>query len=117
MSRVLGRSDDMMIIRGVNVYPSQIEEALLRIEGATPHYEIELTRPKTLDVVTVKIEITPNLFSDKLSDMTILKERINSAVMQVTGVHMQIELMPPRSLKRFEGKAARVTDLRNLKVE
>ena len=117
MSRVVGRSDDMMIIRGVNVYPSQIEEALLQVEGATPHYEIELTRPKTLDVIKVKVEITPDQFSDKLSDMTVLKDSISAAVTQVTGVHMQIELMPPRTLKRFEGKAARINDLRELKVE
>ena len=117
MSRVIGRSDDMMIIRGVNVYPSQIEEALLAIEGVTPHYEIELTRPKTLDIITVRVEVLPEQFSDILADMAHLKDRITRAIMQVTGVQMQIELLPPRSLKRFEGKAARVNDLRNLAVE
>jgi phenylacetate-CoA ligase len=117
MGRVIGRSDDMLIIRGVNVYPSQIEEALLQVEGVTPHYELELTRPRTLDVITVRVEITPELFSDKVSDMTILKERISVTITQVTGVHMQVELLPPRSLKRFEGKASRINDLRDLKIE
>ena len=117
MSRVIGRSDDMMIIRGVNVYPSQIEEALLQVEGVAPHYEIELTRPKTLDIVTVRVEITPDQFSDKLSDMAQLKDGITAAIMQVTGIHTQVDLLPPRSLQRFEGKAVRINDLRNLKVE
>ena len=117
MSRVIGRSDDMMIIRGVNVYPSQIEEALLQVEGVTPHYEIELTRPKTLDIVTVRVEITPDQFSDKLADMAHLKDRISRAIMQVTGIHTQVDLLPPRSLQRFEGKAARINDQRDLKVE
>ncbi|MDR1493133.1 MAG: phenylacetate--CoA ligase [Planctomycetaceae bacterium] len=117
MGRVIGRSDDMLIIRGVNVYPSQIEEALLQVEGASPHYELELTRPKTLDVITVRVEITPEQFSDKISDMTILKERISASITQVTGVHMHVEILPPRSLKRFEGKALRINDLRDLKIE
>ncbi|MCL2347867.1 MAG: phenylacetate--CoA ligase [Planctomycetaceae bacterium] len=117
MSRVIGRSDDMLIIRGVNVYPSQIEEALLQVDGVSPHYEIELTRPQTFDIVKVRVEIAPEQFSDKVSDMTVLKERISAAVTQVTGVHIQVEMFPPRSLTRSEGKAARINDLRDLKVE
>ena len=117
MGRVIGRSDDMLIIRGVNVYPSQIEEALLQVEGASPHYEILLTRPKTLDEVTVRVEITPDQFSDKLSDMTILKETIGRAIASITGLQLHIELLPPNSMQRFEGKAKRVVDERNLKVE
>ena len=117
MSRVIGRSDDMLIIRGVNVYPSQIEEALLQVEGASPHYEILLTRPKSLDQVTVRVEITPDQFSDKISDMTILKENIVASIAAITGLHLQIELLAPNSLQRFEGKAKRVIDNRNLTVE
>ncbi|MGL6225353.1 MAG: phenylacetate--CoA ligase family protein [Thermoguttaceae bacterium] len=114
MSRVVGRTDDMLIIRGVNVFPSQVEEALLAIEGAAPYYQIEVNRPKTLDEITVRVEVLPELFSDKLSDMTLLKERIAHAILQITGLHMHIELLPPHTLQRFEGKAQRVIDNRRL---
>ncbi|MDR3110975.1 MAG: phenylacetate--CoA ligase [Planctomycetaceae bacterium] len=117
MSRVIGRSDDMMIIRGVNVFPSQIEEALLRVEGAAPHYQIELTRPGTLDEVRVKVEVVPEKFSDKLADMASLKRRIEQEVTTITGLHITIDLLPPKSIDRFEGKAKRVIDLRGMKVE
>ncbi len=117
MSRVVGRSDDMLILRGVNVFPSQVEEALLAVEGAAPHYQIEVNRPKTLDEITVRVEVLPEVFSDKLSDMTQLKDRIVHAIAQITGLHMNIELMPPKSLQRFEGKAQRVTDNRKLGIK
>lgn len=114
MSRIVGRSDDMLIIRGVNVFPSQIEEALLAIKGAAPHYQIEVSRPKTLDEVKVKIEVVPEMFSDKISEMTQLKERITHAIMSITNLHMNVELVPPQTLQRFEGKAKRVEDLRKM---
>lgn len=114
MSRVIGRSDDMMIIRGVNVFPSQIEEVLLSVEGAAPHYRIELTRPGTLDEIRVCVEVLPENFSDKLADMTKLKRDIELALQQTTGLHMQVDLMPPKSLERFEGKSKRVVDNRGL---
>ena len=117
MSRVIGRSDDMMIIRGVNVFPSQIEEALLTIEGAAPHYQIELTRPGTLDEVRIRVEVLPEHFSDKLADMTSLKRKLEQEVAVITGLHIAVDLMPPKSLERFEGKAKRVLDLRDMKVE
>jgi phenylacetate-CoA ligase len=114
MSRVIGRSDDLLILRGVNVFPSQIEEALLTIEGAAPHYQIVVDRPKILDEICVRVEISPELFSDKMTDMTNLKHKIEHAIQQMTGLHMQIELLPPQSLERFEGKAKRVIDHRKL---
>ncbi len=114
MSRVVGRSDDMLIIRGVNVFPSQVEEALLAVEGAAPHYQLVVDRPKTLDRVRVRVEITPEQFSDKMTDMTQLQRRIAHAVQQLTGLSMDIELLPPMALERFEGKAKRVDDQRNL---
>jgi len=117
MGRVIGRSDDMLIIRGVNVYPSQIEEALLQVEGSAPHYEIVLTRPKAMDEATVRVEIAPSHFSDKIADMMILKDKIVAAIAQITGLHLHIELLPPNTLQRFEGKAKRVDDQRPLKVE
>jgi phenylacetate-CoA ligase len=115
MSRVIGRSDDMLILRGVNVFPSQIEEALLTIEGTAPHYQIVVDRPKIMDEIRVRVEISPELFSDKMTDMANLKHKIEHAVQQMTGLHMQVELLPPQSLERFEGKARRIVDHRKLK--
>ncbi len=114
MGRVAGRSDDMLIIRGVNVFPSQIEEALLRVEGTTPHYLIEVTRPGTLDQVTVKVEIRPELFSDRMDRMQALRERIGREIQTVAGIRAEVDLVEPRRIERFAGKAKRVLDKRNL---
>ncbi|MDT8388937.1 MAG: phenylacetate--CoA ligase [Lentisphaeria bacterium] len=112
MSRVTGRSDDMLIIRGVNIFPSQIEEALLRIEGVAPHYQIIVDRPGYLDELTVRVEIRPDSFSDEMRVMQQLRDRIARRVQTVTGVRCAIELAPPETLARFEGKAKRVVDRR-----
>ena len=112
MSRVTGRSDDMLVIRGVNVYPTQIEDALLRVREAAPHYMIEVSRPGTMDVATVKVEILPEMFSASMSDMVKLREKISSAISSVTGIRMEIDLVAPQTLERFQGKAKRVTDHR-----
>ena len=112
MSRVIGRSDDMLIIRGVNVFPSQIEEALLRVEGTAPHYLIEVSRPGTMDEVIVKIEISPQTFSDKMRQMQELKRRIDHEIHSITGIRMDIELVEPHTIERSAGKAVRVLDLR-----
>jgi len=112
MSRVIGRSDDMLIIRGVNVFPSQIEEALLSVEGTSPHYLIEVDRPGTLDEVTVKVEVQPALFSDKMSSMQELRDRIERKIHAYTGIHVVVELVAPKTLERSTGKAVRVVDKR-----
>ncbi len=114
MSRVTGRSDDMLIIRGVNVFPSQIEEALLRVEGAAPHYLIEVERPGALDELTVHVEINPDEFSDDRRVMEQLRNRIAHAILTVTSVHARVNLVQPNSLERFAGKAKRVIDKRAL---
>lgn len=114
MSRVTGRTDDMLIIRGVNVFPSQIEEALLRVEGTTPHYLIEVARPGTLDEVHVKVEIRPELFSDRIDRMQALCERIGREIHTVAGIRAHVDLVEPRSIERFVGKAKRVLDHRTL---
>lgn len=114
MSRVTGRSDDMLIIRGVNVFPSQIEEALLRVEGATPHYLIEVDRPGTLDEVRVKVEVRPESFSDRMDRMQALRERIAREIHTVAGIRAEVELVEPRSIERFAGKAKRVLDRRGM---
>lgn len=115
MGRVYGRTDDMMIIRGVNVFPSQIEEALLKAGGTAPHYLIELSRPRNTDRAVVKIEIRPEDFSDRMNEMQALKQRIDREINALTGLRFDIELLPPNTLERSLGKAKRVNDLRNLK--
>jgi phenylacetate-CoA ligase len=112
MGRVVGRSDDMLIIRGVNVFPSQIEEALLRVEGTAPHYLIEVSRPGSLDEAIVKVEIRPGDFSDEMKHMVELKDRIDREIQAITGVRMTVELVAPNSIERSAGKARRVLDHR-----
>jgi phenylacetate-CoA ligase len=112
MSRVVGRSDDMIIVRGVNVFPTQIEEALLRIEQTAPHYLIEISRPGTLDDMVVKVEVRPEDFSDEMRQMIGLRDRIDHEVHAVTGIRAKIELVAPGTLERSEGKAKRVVDHR-----
>ena len=112
MSRVIGRSDDMLIIRGVNVFPSQIEEALLRVEGVAPQYQIEVSRPGTMDEVTVKVEMTPESFSDKMRQMQDLKRRIDHEIHAITGIRVTLELVDPHTIERSVGKAVRVIDHR-----
>jgi phenylacetate-CoA ligase len=112
MSRIIGRTDDMLIIRGVNVFPTQIEEALLRVEGTAPHYLIEVDRPGTLDEGTVYVEIRPQDFSDKLRWMQALHDRIDFEIQKITGLKFKVELVEPKTLERFFGKAKRVIDHR-----
>lgn len=114
MSRILGRTDDMLIVRGVNVFPSQIETALMQCKAVSPHYMIEVTRPHALDEITVRIEMEPGIFSDSMREMQEIKSQIDSAIFSTTGLHMKIDLVNPNTLERFEGKSRRVKDLRNL---
>jgi phenylacetate-CoA ligase len=112
--RITRRSDDMFIIRGVNVFPSQVETALLQIEGTLPHYEIVLNREKGLDQMEVKVEVTAEVFSDKIRGLEALHRNIENAIEHVVGIRVLVTLVEPRSLARSEGKAKRVTDLRKL---
>jgi phenylacetate-CoA ligase len=112
MSRVVGRSDDMLIIRGVNVFPSQIEEALLRVEGTAPHYLIEVSRPGSLDEAIVKVEMRPADFRDEMRQLVQLRDRIDREIHAVTGIRMKVELVAPNTLERSAGKAKRVLDHR-----
>lgn len=116
MARVKGRTDDMLILRGVNVFPSQIEEALLAVEGIAPHYLIEVSRPDNLDQAVVKVEITPEVFSDRMNEMQKFKEHVDREIQTITGIRFKIELLPPQTLERSVGKAVRVIDHRNLKA-
>jgi phenylacetate-CoA ligase len=114
MSRVKGRTDDMLIIRGVNVYPSQIEQALLRVEGVLPQYQIVIDRQKSLDEVTVRVEIRPEVFSDEMRQMQMLRQRIAHEIASIANIRADIELVEPQSLERSQGKAKRVIDKRQL---
>ncbi len=112
--RIGRRSDDMFIIRGVNVFPSQVEIALLRVEGTLPHYQIVLTRDKGLDQMEVKVEVTPEVFSDEIRKLEALQHQLEASIENVLGIRVKITLVGPRSLVRSEGKAKRVTDLRTV---
>lgn len=112
--RISRRSDDMLIIRGVNLYPSQIEAALLKVEGTLPHYAIIVDREKGLDTIEVQVEVTPEFFSDTVGGLERLQARISHSIESVTGLHAAIRLVAPRTLQRSEGKARRVTDKRKL---
>jgi len=112
--RISRRSDDMFIIRGVNVFPSQIEIALLKTEASLPHYQIVLTRKGGLDQMEVRVEITGEMLRDNVSAMEQLQKRFSRSIEQITGLHATVTLAQPGSIPRSEGKAKRVVDQRNL---
>ncbi len=112
--RISRRSDDMIIIRGVNVFPSQIETALLAVEGTLPHYNIILTREQGLDNIEVDVEVTEELFSDKISGLEELRKKLSSAIEHIIGIRVKVKLVAPRTIPRSEGKAKRVIDKRNM---
>jgi len=112
--RISRRSDDMLIIRGVNLYPSQIEAALLKVEGTLPHYQIIVDREKGLDTLEVQVEVTPEVFSDTVGGMERLQARLTHSIMSITGLHADVRLVAPRTLQRSEGKAKRVLDKRQM---
>jgi len=110
--RITGRSDDMLKIRGVIVFPSQIEEALLKINGLEPHYQIVVTRPKYLDELEVQVEASPALFSDEVKHVEEVKKMIEEHLQREIGLRVNVTLVEPESLPRSEGKAIRVIDKR-----
>jgi len=114
MARVTGRTDDMLIVRGVNVYPSQIEEALLTVAGVLPYYAIIVERKGALDEMTIQVEVQAEVFSDQMKQMTELHEHIQAEILSVTGVRTHVQLLEPNSLERSAGKAVRVFDKRSL---
>ena len=114
MDRITGRSDDMLKVRGVAVFPSQIEKALLKIEGVEPHYQIIVTRPQMLDEMEVKVEASESLFSDEIKEMVAIRNKIASYIESEIGLRVNVTLVEPKSLPRSEGKAVRVIDNRNM---
>ncbi|MCK9151645.1 phenylacetate--CoA ligase family protein [Methanobacterium alcaliphilum] len=114
MDRITGRSDDMLKVRGVAVFPSQIEKALLKIDGVEPHYQIIVTRPNRLDELEVQVETSEELFSDEIKEMVAIKNKIESYIENEIGLRVHVNLVEPKSLPRSEGKAVRVFDKRDL---
>lgn len=112
IQKISRRSDDMFIVRGVNVFPSQIESALLDVEGTLPHYQIVLTRAQGLDEIEVRVEVTPEVFSDKIGALEGLHSRLIEALDRVLSLRVRIRLVEPQSIQRSEGKAKRVIDRR-----
>ncbi len=113
MVRVRGRSDDMLIIRGVNVFPSQIESILLETEGLSPYYQLVVQREGNLDTLTVQVEVDEKIFSDEVRKLQRLEGKIQKNIKEFLGVTTVVKLVEPRSIQRSEGKAKRVLDLRH----
>ncbi|SFK38974.1 phenylacetate-CoA ligase [Desulfomicrobium apsheronum] len=113
ISRIQGRSDDMLIIRGVNVFPQQIETILLETQGVAPHYQLILTRQGSLDMLEVKVEVDEKLFSDEIRHLQRIEAKIQKNIKEFLGVTAKVTLSEPQSIERSEGKAKRIIDLRN----
>lgn len=114
MSRIKGRSDDMLIIRGVNVFPSQVESVILEMQEFEPHYLLIINRINNLDTLEIQVETRPEFFSDEINKMIALKKKISQRLQSVLGIAADVKLMEPRRLERSTGKAVRVIDNRNL---
>ncbi len=114
MEKVMGRTDDMLIIKGVNVFPSQIEDVLMSVEGTEPHYQILVDRKGALDEIEVKVEVNEKLFSDEVKFLDAVKNRISDRFRKTIGISAKITLVEPMTIERSEGKAKRVIDNRKL---
>ncbi|HEX9113089.1 MAG TPA: phenylacetate--CoA ligase [Nitrospirota bacterium] len=112
MTRIKGRTDDMLIIRGVNVFPQQIETVLFEIEGVAPHYQIVIDRKGALDETTVNVEVSEAIFFDEMKKQTELRETIKKRLASELGISVEVKLVEKKTLERFEGKAKRVIDNR-----
>ena len=115
MSKPMGRSDDMLIVKGVNVFPSQIETVLMNC-GYPANYQIIVTRTGSSDRIEVQVEMTPEMFSDSLSEVAGREKQLVSALKAMLGIYCVVKLVAPKSITRSEGKAKRVIDKRNLYV-
>lgn len=114
IDRIMGRTDDMLIIRGVNVFPSQIEEVLIGMEEVAPHYQLIVERENNLDTLTVKVEIDENSFSDEIKVLEALEQKVALNIKNMLGINAKIKLVEPSSIERSVGKAKRVIDNRDL---
>ncbi len=115
MARITGRTDDMLIIRGVNVFPSQIESVLMKVEGVEPHYVIVVDKTGSLDELEIKVEVSEQVFSDEIKRLEGLRQRISEEMRSVLSVSAKITLVEPKTIERTLGKARRVIDKREVK--
>jgi len=113
MAKPMGRSDDMLIIRGVNVFPSQIETVLIR-QGYGPNYQIIVDRVNNTDTFEIMVEMTPDMFSDSLAVITRAEKKLLEELKSMLGISAKIKLVAPKSIARSEGKAVRVIDKRKI---
>ncbi|KAB1441196.1 phenylacetate--CoA ligase family protein [Pseudodesulfovibrio senegalensis] len=113
MQRVTGRSDDMLIIRGVNVFPSQIESIIIETEGLTPHYQLLVERHGNMDTLTVNVEVNESVFSDEIKNLQRLESKVQKNIKEFLGVTAKVKLVEPKGIERSVGKAKRIVDLRN----
>ena len=114
MSRIMGRSDDMLIIRGVNVFPTQIESVILEMEEFEPHYLLIVGRENNTDTMELQVEVRPDFYSDEINRMLALKKKLASRLQSVLGLGVNVKLVEPRSIERSVGKAKRVIDNRKI---
>jgi phenylacetate-CoA ligase len=113
MQKVIGRTDDMLIIRGVNIFPSQVETVLLQLQGAEPHYQLVITREGAMDHLEIRVEVSENLFSDEMKKLNAFRDELKHKIDSALGVHSKLTLVEPGGLERFVGKARRVVDMRS----
>lgn len=114
MEKVTGRTDDMIIIKGVNVFPTQVEQVLNQFEGITPHYQILLDRDGALDTMEIQMEVNENLFFDEMKKQRELVDSVKEALRSALGLGVGVKLVEPKTLERFQGKATRVVDKREI---
>jgi phenylacetate-CoA ligase len=114
MGRVRGRSDDMLIIRGVNVFPSQIESVIMEFDGIEPHYQLVVERQGRLDTLSVMVEVNERIFSDEVKNLQAMERSLEKNIKELLGVAAKVRLVEPKSIQRTEGKAVRVIDKREI---
>ena len=113
MAKTMGRTDDMLIIKGVNVFPTQIESVLVGMEGIGPHYQLVVRRANYKDNLEVKVELTSGKLLVDFRELEALQKRIHDKLKSVLGLETKVTLVEPKTLERFQGKAKRILDLRN----
>lgn len=112
--RLMGRTDDMLIIRGVNIFPQQVEQVLLRANGVEPHYRLVVDRQGSMDSLLVEVEMSPGMFSDEVSDLVALERSLEADLKATLGIQARCRLLNPKSIERSEGKAKRIVDRREV---
>ena len=113
INRIARRSDDMFIIRGVNIFPSQVEAALLKVEETLPHYQIVLSRAGGMDQMEVQVEVTAETFTDTVRGVEAVHKQLSDAIAHILGIRVKLKLVEPNTIERSMGKAKRVIDNRN----